>query len=205
MRTLYLNLPWRDAIWELRKFIPAESLIDAINAGLLPKRKVPSVDGPALAWSDVENAFRDRASQLYVEQRYPLKIAVEPRSLDDLLTLRPPGYPIKIAIKPTSLDELSRWRQAPVVAAVEERLLDLIYADDQRRRRGTRGTKPTIRDRVVKKMKDDIKANRLTVDGLRDFKQEALAERYGVNRETACKAREIVLSEFRTPTNSDTK
>jgi hypothetical protein len=107
MRTLYLNLPWRDAIYELRKFIPAEDLIDAIHAGLLAKRKVPSIDGPALAWSDVENAFRDRASQLYVEQRYPLKIAVEPRSLDDLLTLR----------------------ATPIVAAAEERLLGLIFAD----------------------------------------------------------------------------
>jgi hypothetical protein len=193
MRTLYLNLPWRDAICELRKFIPAEDLIDAITAGLLPKRKVPSIDGPALAWSDVENVWREIASQLYVEQRNPLKIAIEFRSVDELLV---PGYPIGGSYRTSP----------PFVAGVDNRLLDLIYADDQRRRRrGTRGTKPNTRERIEKEMKDDIRERRLTIDGLRDEKQVPLAERYHCSRETACKARKKVLSELKTPTNSDTK
>src|SRR5262245_42352790 len=86
-----ISWPWGAFIRELRKFIRAEDLLDAIYAGLLPKRRAASVDGPALYWSDFEKVWPDLASRLYVAQRYPtLIIDIQYRSLDELLTISPP-------------------------------------------------------------------------------------------------------------------
>jgi hypothetical protein len=60
---------------------------------------------------------------------------------------------------------------------------------------GRRGPKPLTLESTIKKMRDDIAAGQQTELKLRDMKQVALAETYGVNRGTACKARDEVLRE----------
>jgi hypothetical protein len=52
------------------------------------------------------------------------------------------------------------------------------------------------RDSVEAEMKRDIDANRITRQTLAGMKQIALANQYGVSRETACAARNNVLSEI---------
>jgi hypothetical protein len=67
-----------------------------------------------------------------------------------------------------------------------------------------RGPAPAKRDKVIAAMKRDIDSGE--IDHLETAKQEWLAERYGVSRETARKARDQLLSEkakSETTTNSD--
>ena len=52
-------------------------------------------------------------------------------------------------------------------------------------------------------MKHDIRECRLTVAELRGMLEKAMAERYGVSRDTARKARSAVLSEFVEESNHD--
>jgi hypothetical protein len=59
-----------------------------------------------------------------------------------------------------------------------------------------RGPKPLKREATKREMRDDIAAGRSTEMQLRDMKEAALASTYRVNRDTARKARDAVLSEF---------
>jgi len=70
------------------------------------------------------------------------------------------------------------------------------------RRVAKRGPAPTKLEATKTRMRNDIVAGRHTAMQLRDMKQVALAKTYEVNRETACKARDAVLSE--SPINSIT-
>jgi hypothetical protein len=68
------------------------------------------------------------------------------------------------------------------------------------------GRPPEERDRVAAAIKRDLEAGVFTPEQVRDWPQEALAEQYGCkNRESAKKARELVLSEKELPTITDTK
>ena len=87
-----------------------------------------------------------------------------------------------------------------------------IYDDDLRKACGRpkipprrRGPPPEKTNRVAHDMRNDLQARRLNLNELKTEKQVALATRYHCHRETALDAREIVLSEFETPKNSDTK
>ena len=82
---------------------------------------------------------------------------------------------------------------------------DLKRAGQPEKQRGTRGPEPKTRDRVVREMKDDIRAGHWTIDGFKKEKQEVLIKRYKCSTQVVREARSIVLSEFKTPTNSDTK
>jgi hypothetical protein len=55
------------------------------------------------------------------------------------------------------------------------------------------GPKPKKAERVKKAMMDDLVKGKLTLDGLRIMKQEALAEKYDVSRETAVNVRKAIL------------
>jgi hypothetical protein len=55
------------------------------------------------------------------------------------------------------------------------------------------GPKPKKTERVKKAIMDDIEKGKLTWDELRNMKQEALAEKYDVSRETAVKVRKAIL------------
>ena len=59
-----------------------------------------------------------------------------------------------------------------------------------------RGRKPTKLERVKDAMRRDIREGRHTDASLRDMLQKSLATNYNVSRDTACKARDVVLSEF---------
>jgi hypothetical protein len=78
-------------------------------------------------------------------------------------------------------------------------------SDCSKKPRAARGPAPKTRDRVVKEMMDGIEKVRLTIDGLRNEKQDVLAETYQCSRDVAVKARKIVLSQLETTTNSNTK
>jgi hypothetical protein len=70
-------------------------------------------------------------------------------------------------------------------------------ASPPKKRRGTIGRPPEKRDPAAEKMRADLREQRLTPDELRNMKQEALAKNYDCkSRETACKARDVVLSEI---------
>jgi hypothetical protein len=75
-----LYLPWNDALRELGKFIPESDLRDAQYWVYYPKEaklqqhSVPSVQGPALHWLDVERLWPRIAGELYVESLQPLRI-----------------------------------------------------------------------------------------------------------------------------------
>jgi hypothetical protein len=58
------------------------------------------------------------------------------------------------------------------------------------------GAKPTKRQRAMEAMRRDINEGKLTPATLRTMLQKNLTEKYGVSRETACKARDQVLSEI---------
>jgi hypothetical protein len=64
------------------------------------------------------------------------------------------------------------------------------------KRAGKRGPKPVTLEATKKRMRDELAKGLLTKMGLQKMKQVALAEAYGVSRETACKARDAVFSEF---------
>jgi len=66
-----------------------------------------------------------------------------------------------------------------------------------------RGPKPKKFDQTRQAMKHDIRERRLTVTKLRGMPEKAMAERYGVSRDTARKARSAVLSEFVEESNHD--
>jgi hypothetical protein len=65
---------------------------------------------------------------------------------------------------------------------------------DDRTRRG--GRKPKKLEQAREAMRGDILAGRLTSVGLRDMLEKDLAASYGVSRDTARKARDVVLSEM---------
>ena len=52
-------------------------------------------------------------------------------------------------------------------------------------------------------MRRDIGEGRLTPTGLREMLEKELEERYGVSRDMARKARDVVLSEFVEESNRD--
>jgi hypothetical protein len=66
-----------------------------------------------------------------------------------------------------------------------------------KKRLGTTGRPREKRGPAAERMRADLRGQRLTPDELRSMKQEALAKRYDCkSRETACKARDDVLSEI---------
>jgi hypothetical protein len=65
------------------------------------------------------------------------------------------------------------------------------------------GPRPTKRDSVVVKMRSDIVSGDCTVASLAEEKQEALASRYGVNRETVRRALAIVSADSPLGSNPD--
>jgi hypothetical protein len=58
------------------------------------------------------------------------------------------------------------------------------------------GRKPTKLEKAKEAMKRDIRDHKVTPANLKEMLQKNLAEKYGVSRETACKARDHVLSEI---------
>jgi len=64
-----------------------------------------------------------------------------------------------------------------------------------KKRRG-RGRRREKRNAAAEKMRADLRNQRFTPDVLRNMTQDALATEYGCGRETACKARNDVLSEI---------
>jgi hypothetical protein len=69
-------------------------------------------------------------------------------------------------------------------------------ASSPKKRRGKTGRRPEKRDAAAKRMRADLRNQRLTPDDLRNMKQLALAKEYKCGRETACEARDVVLSEI---------
>jgi hypothetical protein len=63
-----------------------------------------------------------------------------------------------------------------------------------------RGRRPKKLDQVKEAMRKDIRIGQKTPDGLRHMLEKELAAGYGVGRETARKARDVVLSEMPTGT-----
>jgi DNA-binding GntR family transcriptional regulator len=61
---------------------------------------------------------------------------------------------------------------------------------------GKRGPKPETLQRVVEAMRCDIKSGQYTAASLGTMLEKNLAERYGVSRDTARKARAMVLSKI---------
>jgi hypothetical protein len=59
-----------------------------------------------------------------------------------------------------------------------------------------RGRKPKRLDQVKQAMREDLRRGRLRADALRDMLEKNLADRYGVSRDTARKARDAVVSEM---------
>ena len=59
-----------------------------------------------------------------------------------------------------------------------------------------RGPAPIKLEATKTKMRDDLAKGSLTKMKLQKMKQVALAQFYGVSRETACNARDAVMSEF---------
>ena len=61
---------------------------------------------------------------------------------------------------------------------------------------GRGGRRPTRRSQVKAAMKEDLEQGRLTEAALKNMLEKNLSAQYGVNRETARKARHEVLSEM---------
>jgi len=61
---------------------------------------------------------------------------------------------------------------------------------------GRGGRRPEKRNQVKAAMNEDLEQGRLTESALRNMPEKALAAKYGVNRETARKARNEVVSEM---------
>jgi len=59
-----------------------------------------------------------------------------------------------------------------------------------------RGPRPIKLEEVKGRMRDEIKSGQCTKDELQCMLQKTLASKYDVSRDTACKARDAVLSEF---------
>jgi len=57
----------------------------------------------------------------------------------------------------------------------------------------TRGPKAKVLPRIIQDMLSDIKNSKLTREELNDYKEEPLAARYSVSRDTVRKARNAVL------------
>jgi hypothetical protein len=72
----------------------------------------------------------------------------------------------------------------------------LVDAPAKKRKRGPR---PAKRAAARDKMKAGIRSGKYTLDQLDDLLQKELAAEFGVSRETACKALNEVLAEFRAP------
>jgi hypothetical protein len=58
------------------------------------------------------------------------------------------------------------------------------------------GRRPKKLEQVKAAMREDIRLRQTTLDGLRDMLEKELSARYGVSRDTARRARDIVLSEM---------
>jgi hypothetical protein len=71
-----------------------------------------------------------------------------------------------------------------------------VESDQMLKHAGKRGPKPVKLEATKTRMRDDIENGKFSKMQLRDMNQEALAETYLVNRATACKARDAVLSEY---------
>lgn len=59
-----------------------------------------------------------------------------------------------------------------------------------------RGRRPVKREATKEAMRENIRAGRITADGLADMQEKNLEADYGVSRDTARKARDAVLSEM---------
>jgi len=58
-----------------------------------------------------------------------------------------------------------------------------------------RGRKPTVRETVAAKMRSEMSAQLITKEQLEEMLEKTLAEKFGVSRDTARKARNEVLRE----------
>jgi hypothetical protein len=85
-------------------------------------------------------------------------------------------------------DDLCAW-----ITQHEIKKADLEERPKRTANGGKRGPKSVKLETTIKRMHDDIAAGRETETQLRDMKQIALAATYGVNRDTARKARDAVL------------
>jgi hypothetical protein len=81
----------------------------------------------------------------------------------------------------------------PPTPSIEAPLVNLADPEKPRQRPGP---KPQKTEAAKRAMMGDIEKKRLTLDDLRDMKQESLAAMYGVSREIAVNAREAVLSSY---------
>ena len=61
---------------------------------------------------------------------------------------------------------------------------------------GRGGRRPRKRHQVKAALTEDLEEGRLTEAALMNMREKTLADKYGVNRETARKARDEVLSEM---------
>jgi hypothetical protein len=76
------------------------------------------------------------------------------------------------------------------------RFLDHPRSDESTSSPTTRGRQPKKRLKVMEAMRRDLQQHRLSVTELEEMLEKMLADRYEVSRDTARKAREVVLSEY---------
>jgi hypothetical protein len=171
--------------------VPEMELEDgAVEVDLRPTIMVPSPESEAWNDADCALAYEDMAAR-------PL--------LADL-----PAYATIFDGIHLSHQEFVRWLQrrphpyrrptfwAPVESENDASPRSTTAAATRRR-----GKRPSKRDRVIHVMRNEIAEGRLTTDELNNMLEKKLEERYGVSRDTARKAREVVLGDNsqQTPTN----
>jgi hypothetical protein len=135
---------------------------------------------------------------------------------DPDLALEPPPYDSELVDKRTTarLDKKRRFRKPTFQKAQASKLWplvppstpldptqggsDRVVSLDSR----TRGPKPETSNRIKGEMRNDLRTQALTKQGLRELKEEALAVQYGASRDTCRKARQEVLSESEFVDNS---
>ena len=120
-------------------------------------------------------------------------------------TLRLPGVPprtlvihwpdVESAIQAESVSlTIDAVQEAGAVSAIQETATPRLATDSQRTKPGPKGA---ATEKAAASMLADLRASRITEAALsRETKQEALAARYKVSRDTMRKARQRALSEF---------
>jgi hypothetical protein len=172
-------------------------------------------DAPCRAWqnvlcrkADVERIIpRMRGVDLTPEKHSP-NLYTDMLSLcSDILPAHPERFRARIAAtfatkwpdrKPT---KKPRTAPTPAIIAASRNPPRPLVGDPEKPR-----LKPGPKPRTLERVKQDMRrklAEGLTPHDLGRMKQEYLAETYGASRETACKAREEVLSELEFSTNSN--
>lgn len=126
---------------------------------------------------------------------------IEKVEIDDWLSVRRTTLPIKwpkhIVFNSDEVKDF--WK--PVATIKHERAAASETKATVERSVGTRGPPPTQFNRTKAAILKDLRSGSLRLGE----KQETLAKTYGVSRDTATRAFRAAMSEFETPTNSDTK